>query len=480
MMNITDLFPDWFTETSDLEFKERLDSRRQISWLKTVVGFMNCTGGVMVVGVSDLDGSLHGMDRQELDSQKRLFVDGVLRAVVPSPGPGIIQYSYPSFQQEGKERWLMVVTVAEAPYKPYAVKEDGGETVYLRQEGETRKATVQDIIALAACSDSYAYDSSETDVPFSASKFGRLYSRFQEKNNAPLTERILESVSFFDSERRLRRGSLLFQDDCDLPVTLVSCRRWKGLDRGSAVLIDRKDRKGDLIGQIDLLCNFVERNSSVGLEKLDDGNREIRSYPARAVLEAAVNAIVHRDYRIEGAQVDLDIFDDRLVITSPGTLLGFNGSCFHEEDLLALPSRRRNPLLADVLALCRLMEKSGSGFLRIAESYKDAPARKKPWWSASGASFTLTLPDLLFEGQGMPSLHKRLFFEPLPGKRKHDRAILSYCYEAPRRAVDIATAIGVSRSAYFYNAILGPLVKVGYLVEAGDGYRTNQDLVREI
>ena len=132
MMNITDLFPDWFTETSDLEFKERLDSRRQISWLKTVVGFMNCTGGVMVVGVSDPDGSLHGMDRQELDSQKRLFVDGVLRAVVPSPGPGIIQYSYPSFQQEGKERWLMVVTVAEAPYKPYAVKEDGGSRISSR------------------------------------------------------------------------------------------------------------------------------------------------------------------------------------------------------------------------------------------------------------------------------------------------------------------------------------------------------------
>ena len=480
MINISDLFPNWFTETSDLEFKERLDSKRQISWLKTIVGFMNCTGGVMVVGVSDPDGSLHGMNRQELDAQKRLFVDGVLRALVPSPGPGIMQYSYPSFRQDGSERYLMVITVAEGPYKPYAVKEDGGEVVYLRQEGETRKASVRDTIALAACSNSQAYDLFETDVPFLPSEFGKLYSRFEERNNAPLTERILESISFFDSKRNLRRGSLLFQDDCDFPETLVCCRRWKGLDRGSAVLIDRKDRKGDLIGQIDLLCSFVEKNSSIGLEKMDDGNREIRSYPVRAVLEAAVNAIVHRDYQIEGTQVDLDIFDDRLVITSPGTLLGFNGSCFHEEDLLALPSRRRNPLLADVLSLCRLMEKSGSGFLRIAESYQDAPAKKKPWWSARGASFTLTLPDLLFEGPGLPSLHKLLSFDPLPGKRKHDKAILSYCYEGSRKAVDIASAIGVSRSAYFYNTILAPLVKKGYLVEVGDGYRTNRDLVKEI
>lgn len=125
------------------------------------------------------------------------------------------------------------------------------------------------------------------------------------------------------------------------------------------------------------------------------------------------------------------------------------------------------------------MEKSGSGFLRIAECYKDAPKGKKPWWSASGASFSLTLPDLLYEGPGLPSLHRSLSFLPLPGKRKHDRAILSYCYESPKRAVDIAEALGLSRSAYFYKAVLAPLVKAGYLVEAGDGYLTNRDLVKE-
>ena len=69
------------------------------------------------------------------------------------------------------------------------------------------------------------------------------------------------------------------------------------------------------------LQGFVEEFSSIGLEKMDYGNREIRSYPARAILEAASTAFVHRDYRIEDAPLELDIYDDRLVLSIPGLFL---------------------------------------------------------------------------------------------------------------------------------------------------------------
>lgn len=212
---------------------------------------------------------------------------------------------------------------------------------------------------------------------------------------------------------------------------------------------------------------------------MDYGNREIRSYPARAILEAASTAFVHRDYRIEDAPIELDIYDDRLVLSIPGLFLRERAPPSRGKTLRSFPSGRRNPLVADVLSLCGLMDKSGSGFLRIAECYKDAPKAKRPWWSASGATFSLTLLDLLCESPRLPPPHRPLFFLPIPGKRKRDRAILSYCFESPKRAVDIAKALGLSRSAYFYKVVLAPLLKAGYIVESRDGYLTNRDLVKE-
>ena len=250
------------------------------------------------------------------------------------------------------------------------------------------------------------------------------------------------------------------------------------MDPALSVLIRREERRGDLLGQFDFLRGFIEENSCIGLEKMDDGNREIRSYPVQAALEAAGNAILQRDYRIEGAAIELDIYDDRLVLASPGFPLGCSGT-FREEDLLSYAARTRNPLIARILSLCRLSEKDRLPFANTIECYKDAGCGKRPSWNVIDGSFSLVLPDLLYAGPGFLSLHRPLSFVPLLGRRKHDRAILSYCHGSPRRAVEIAKAIGLSRSAYFYNRILAPLARHGYLVYIGDGYLTNRDFVKE-
>lgn len=48
------------------------------------------------------------------------------------------------------------------------------------------------------------------------------------------------------------------------------------------------------------------------------GRVDIDSYPDRAVLEGVINAIAHRDYFIDGSQIQIDMFKDRLEISSPG------------------------------------------------------------------------------------------------------------------------------------------------------------------
>ena len=63
--------------------------------------------------------------------------------------------------------------------------------------------------------------------------------------------------------------------------------------------------------------------------------------------EALINGLAHRDYLINGSEVHIDIYDDRMEIYSPGGMP--DGSLIQERDPLTVPSTRRNPVLADVL-----------------------------------------------------------------------------------------------------------------------------------
>ena len=98
---------------------------------------------------------------------------------------------------------------------------------------------------------------------------------------------------------------------------------------------------------------------------MPDGRKNKPEYAERAVLEAMVNHFIHRDYTVMGSEVHLDIYDDRLIVTSPGGMYA------------DVSSERRNPILANVMAQLDYMEKRGSGLTRICnetkalEGYKD-------------------------------------------------------------------------------------------------------------
>ena len=76
-----------------------------------------------------------------------------------------------------------------------------------------------------------------------------------------------------------------------------------------------------------------------------------------------VNHFIHRDYTVMGSEVHLDIYDDRLAITSPGGM--YSGQTVQDLPLEEISSDRRNPILADVMAQLDYMEKRGSGLTRI-------------------------------------------------------------------------------------------------------------------
>ena len=120
-------------------------------------------------------------------------------------------------------------------------------------------------------------------------------------------------------------------------------------------------------------------------------------YPERAVLESCVNALIHRDYLDYGSEVHIDMFDDRLEIYSPGGMM--DGTMVQNLDVLNVPSRRRNPVIADIFNRLRYMDRRGSGFKKIVEDYQmyaNVSNGAKSVFRFELSSFFITLPNLQY------------------------------------------------------------------------------------
>ena len=85
---------------------------------------------------------------------------------------------------------------------------------------------------------------------------------------------------------------------------------------------------------------------------------------------------MHRDYSIQGTQIDGDIYCDRIEIVSPGSWLLPKG--YAEYPVGSIPSIRRNGIIAAALDVATLMEQGGTGFLTMLDSYKGYSEHLQP------------------------------------------------------------------------------------------------------
>ncbi len=121
-------------------------------------------------------------------------------------------------------------------------------------------------------------------------------------------------------------------------------------------------------------------------------------YVERSYHEALINALAHRDYLVNGSEVHIDIYDDRMEIYSPGGMP--DGSIIQDRDPLSVPSTRRNPVLADVFNRLGYMERKGSGFGKIISGYEfqiNYNESKKPSFRSDRYQFTVIMPNLNYD-----------------------------------------------------------------------------------
>ena len=120
---------------------------------------------------------------------------------------------------------------------------------------------------------------------------------------------------------------------------------------------------------IEDLLAFVLKHTAHPTRVVGINNIALDEYPRKAVREALVNAFAHRDYADAGRKVRVEVFRDRLVVSSPGyppkplTLAKLRKGQYD--------SCRRNPVLAECLAALDMMEQRGTGFERIRAAMLD-------------------------------------------------------------------------------------------------------------
>ena len=257
---------------------------------------------------------------------------------------------------------------------------------FIRVGDESLPATAEQMVRLVLKGSNKTYDSLLTDYPSEKNTFIILANTFEKRTTLKWDQKFLLSFGLVTGEGFLTNAGALFTDDCPLWQSRLYCTRWYGKDKSDA--INDAEFTGNILLLLREAMNFVKSNTKKGWEKLPDGRKNKPEYAERAVLEALVNHFIHRDYTVMGGEVHLDIYDDRLTITTPGGM--YNGSLIQDLDIAEVSSDRRNPILADVMAQLDYMEKRGSGLTRICNETKALDGYKdelKPVFKSTPTQF---------------------------------------------------------------------------------------------
>jgi ATP-dependent DNA helicase RecG len=144
----------------------------------------------------------------------------------------------------------------------------------------------------------------------------------------------------------------------------ITCLLAKGVDK--VRVLDRKDFDGGIVADIEDAMRFIERNTRTAWRIEGLRRQDIPEYPMKALREAITNAVMHRDWFMDGANVFVEIYADRIEISSPGGLP--KGMKLSD---LGRKSVRRNALIADLLHRITFIEKAGTGIKRMRDEAHD-------------------------------------------------------------------------------------------------------------
>lgn len=340
-----------------------------------VIAFANTDGGKIYVGLND-DGSAYGV--ADVD-RTMLRITNMVRDTVR---PDVMMFLDCAVEEfDGKN--IVVVTIQRGTARPYYLSGKGvrPEGVYVRQGASSVPASETAILSMIKETSGDCYeDARSVNQQLTFHKASEYFA----KKGLEFGEAQKRTLNIIGSDGTYTNVAMLLSDQCIHTMKLAVFEGSK-----KSVFRDRRELSGSLLEQLENAYTYIDQFNRTraefnGLERIDR-----RDYPAEALREALLNAIVHRDYAISGPTL-ISIFDDRIEIATIGGLV--RGISF--DDIMLGISVLRNQHLANIFYRLKLIEAYGTGMLKINECY--AEYGLKPVFEVTDHAFKMTLPNVNF------------------------------------------------------------------------------------
>ncbi len=379
-------------ENTVTEYKRSVEDRKPKTWLKTVVAFANTNGGRLVFGIDDTTRDVIGIDSPQAALSK--ISELLSSRITPIP-----RYTIQETYTKSASRPCIEVLVENGPNYPYYYVHEGTKEIYVRHGDRSEIAREYEASNLILKGQHRTYDALPGDKKLEDVSFTLLAATYKKETDEGMElPRDLISMGLVDTNGEVTNAGLLLCDQGYLKHSKIVCTRWKGLYKGSVeedALDDKEYCHESLISLLNDAESFIRNNSKNPWTIRGMRREEHTDYPYRAVREVLVNAMIHRDYQIIGAEIHVDMYDDRLEVTSPGGML--SGRKIQELDLRRVPSMRRNEIIADFFGRLHYMDRRGSGIGRILGSYAGCSA--KPEFQSDADYFFVMLPNRSMDAQ---------------------------------------------------------------------------------
>ncbi len=363
-------------ENSGVEFKR--DDIRPEQLAKEVVALANFQGGKILLGVED-DGTITGIQREDLEPW---VMDTVFGRYVH---PMILPF-YEEVQVDDTHR-VAVISLTQGTAKPYVVRHNDREDIYVRVGSVSRRATREQQARLFALGGMLHAEL----LPVSGSGLGDLcHERLTDYLTAVVGDREPPASDLAWEKRLCGLGFMVEREDGSPVCTIAGLvlfghtprkllpqagirwmafdgndKTYKALDDrlidGPMVALWREDNGNRELAENGLIENFIDIARpflSEETEPLGETMRRERHwyYPLDALREAVINALAHRDWtRYE--EIEISRYSNRLEIISPGALQ----NSMTVEKMIAGQRSPRNPLVVDVLRDYGYVDARGMG-----------------------------------------------------------------------------------------------------------------------
>ena len=448
MINVQKLL----AELTDCDFKEMLETKKPKSWLKSISAFANERGGGLIFGMADDKNAVGLADiKHDID----IISKQIKEKITPMPTVDFRAYQ----TNAGKD--ILIVEVMAGKDTPYFYSSDGNLIAFIRVGSDSVPAPPNRLRELVMRGNNLTVDALPTEYNVDDLTFTILDATFKKVKKQILTKNDYISFGLCKPDGTMTNAGLMFSDECPLLQSRVFCTRWDGLDKsgGADDAIDDKEFEGDIISQLLKSHDFIKMNSKVRWKKMSDHRINKPDYADRAVFEALANALMHRDYDVIGSEVHVDIFDDRLEISSPGGMA--DGTLIQEQEIGNVLSTRRNPIIAEIFHRLDYIERRGSGLkkIRLETSFLHGYTEEyAPMFRSTKTAFHVVFKSMNYDLHGTAGQ----VAGHVTGQDNRIVSLLIFC-TSPRTRKEMQEFVGIASRDHFKKAFLVPLIDAGQL-----------------